>query len=46
MYAQFEVAGLIVGTEEWEELQERKYLQMIGEGSSDGVQGENNQYFT
>lgn len=43
MYAQFEEAGLIVGTEEWKEQQEQKYLQMLGEGSSDGMQGENNQ---
>ncbi len=27
MYAQFEAAGLIVGTDEWEELQERKLWQ-------------------
>lgn len=35
MYAQFEAAGLIVGTEEWEEAQEKRYLQMIGEGNGD-----------
>lgn len=29
MYAQFEAAGLIVGTEEWMKLQEQKHLQVM-----------------
>lgn len=32
MYAQLEEAGLIVGTDEWEELQERKLWQGTGRG--------------
>lgn len=43
MYTQFEAAGLIVGTEEWMEQQEQKYRQMMGEDSSDGMQGKDNQ---
>lgn len=42
MYAQFEAAGLIVGTDEWKKLQEQKYLQMIEEDGRDGMQGEDN----
>lgn len=35
VYTQFEEAGLIVGTEEWEEAQEQKCRQMMGEGDGD-----------
>lgn len=42
MYAQFEAAGLIVGTDEWTDLQEQKYRKMMEEGSRDGMQGEDN----
>lgn len=38
MYAQFEEAGLIVGTEEWEKLQEQKDRQMM-EQEGDGDAG-------
>lgn len=43
MYAQFEEAGLIVGTEEWEEAQEQKYLQMIGEEGDIGGKADHGQ---
>ena len=32
MYAQFEEAGLIVGTEEWKERQVQKYRKMMEQG--------------
>ena len=36
MYAQLEEAGLINGTEEWEEMQENKFRKMIErEGEAD-----------
>lgn len=35
MYAQLEAAGLIQGTDEWKDKQEREYLQLMKEVMTD-----------
>ncbi len=46
MYAQFEAAGLIVGTDEWKELQEEKNRQLMEEENRDGMQREDKINYT